>query len=563
MSLPATIHTSIGQSLIGKVGRLFNNSITDVLNELLQNSRRAGASRVEIDVIDEDGRSVLVVRDDGCGVEDPAKLVMLGDSGWDAGIAHREDPAGMGVFSLAGRDVEIRSRARTADRGWQVVIPSHAWESGAPLAVEPWNIHSGTEIRIGMPEAWTDQLANVAANAARHYPLPVLLRGAELKRVDFLAGAVCVEEWCGCRIGVFHERGHIPSSYPRINFHGLTVTCPIPDVGEVDVCDVWHVRVDIVDAPALQLVLPARKEMVQNAALGSLREAAERAIYRTIALRGGHRLAHAQWLHARDLGILLPEAEAWLPAWFPRTADGQGMPEGERVSDVPMVLFPDSEPPIEQCAARVLKTGEGLGGALVREISGFEGYGWYDSLPRASEISFLIGTDEASFRYEEGTALPVSVQSGRVETLMLDVTVSPARGRDAGSDTYAFPAEVLIAPDDGWSSDLDETVIVLSPDCAIEPNDLANLLEDACFCARDDVDDDSWSTQQRYFEMRARQIANTLLRGEDAAILERIRDVVLDDVVWLVPDGRSVTILAERGQVTLSYAPAGGEAVPA
>lgn len=32
MSLPATIHTSVGQSLIGKVSRLFNNSVTDVLN---------------------------------------------------------------------------------------------------------------------------------------------------------------------------------------------------------------------------------------------------------------------------------------------------------------------------------------------------------------------------------------------------------------------------------------------------------------------------------------------------------------------------------------------------
>lgn len=563
MAFPATIHTSVGQSLIGKVGRLFNNSIADVLNELLQNARRAGSRRVQIDVIDDGGRSVLLIRDDGCGVEDPAKLVTLGDSGWDAETAHSEDPAGRGVFSLAGRDIEIRSRARGADQGWRVVIPSQAWESGAPLAVEPWDIGTGTEIRIDMPEAWTDQLANAAGNAAQHYPLPVLLRGAELKRVDFLAGAVCIKEWGGCRIGVFHERGHIPSSYPRVNFHGLTVTCPMPDVSEVDACDVWHVRVDIVDAPALQLVLPARKEMVQNAALGSLREATERAIYRAIALHGRHRLAHAQWLRASELGLVLPEAEAWLSAWFPRTADGQGMPEGERVAGVPMVLFPDSEPPIEQCAARVLKTSEVLGGTLVREESAFKGYSWYDALPRVLDISFLVGTDEGSFRYEEGTALPASVQSGRVETLMLDVTVCPAPDSDADSDTYAFPAEVLVAPDDGRSSDLDETVILLSPDCTIEPNDLANLLEDACFCARDDVDDDSWSTQQRYFQMQARQVANTLLCGEDAAILERIRDVVLDDVVWLVPDGRCVTILAERGQVTLAYVPAGGEAVPA
>ena len=46
----------------------------------------------------------------------------------------------------------------------------------------------------------------------------------------------------------------------------------MPSVSEVGADQCWHVRVDIVDAPALQLVLPARKEMVQNAALAELRE---------------------------------------------------------------------------------------------------------------------------------------------------------------------------------------------------------------------------------------------------------------------------------------------------
>jgi hypothetical protein len=429
MSLPATIQTSVDQSLIGKVSRLFNNSASDVLNELLQNSRRAEANRVEIDVVDGDGGSILIVRDDGSGVDNPTKLVRLGDSGWGETIARREDPAGMGVFSLAGRHVEIRSHARGADKGWRVIIPPEAWETGVPLAIEPWEIDVGTEICIDMPEAWRTDLANAVTNAARHYPSPVLFRGEELKRTDFLAGAVRVEEWQGCRIGIFHDRGHIPSSYPRINFHGLTVSCPMPSISEVDASECWHVRVDIVDAPALQLVLPARKEMVQNAALARLREASERVIFRTIACAGCHRMAHAQWLRARELGIDLPEAEAWLSAWFPRNADGQGMPIGERVAGMPMVLFPDAEPPIEQCAARVLCGGEALGGALVRAVSEFEGYGWYDALPRISALSFRIETDGGTFLYEEGHTLPDTFQSGYVAAIALDVTVGPDRTR--------------------------------------------------------------------------------------------------------------------------------------
>lgn len=553
MSLPATIHTSVGQSLLRKITRLFNNGVSDVLVEALQNSRRAGAGCVEIDVVDFDGRAILVIRDDGSGVDDPTKLVTLGDSGWDATIANREDPAGMGVFSLAGRHVEIRSHARGVDNGWRVVIPPEAWETGAALTVEPWEIGIGTEIRIDMPEAWSTDLANAAANAARHYPLPVLFRGEELKRTDFLAGAVRIADWQGCRIGIFHDRGHIPSSYPRINFHGLTVACPMPSISEVDANDSWHVRVDIVDAPALQLVLPARKEMVQNAALERLREAAERAIFATVARTGSHRLAHAQCLRARELGIELPEAEAWLPAWFPRTADGQGMPEGERVAGVPMVLFPDAEPPIEQCAGRVLRTGEALGGALVREVSEFEGYGWYDALPRITALSFQIDTDSGTFRYEEGRTLPETLQSGYAAAIVLDVTVNPSRDSTHDAMCHSLAADVLVAPDDGWSADLEETVILLAPGCAITPNDLANLLEDTCFCARDDVDDDSWSTQQRNFQMQARQIANALLLGEDAAILERIRDIVHDEIGWLIPAGRRVSMVAGVGCVDLAF----------
>lgn len=553
MSLPATIHTSVGQSLIGKVSRLFNNSVTDVLNELLQNARRADASRIEIDVVDDDGRSILVVRDDGSGVADPAKLVTLGDSGWNEATQHREDPAGMGVFSLAGRPVEIRSRARGTDNGWRVVIAPKAWETGAPLAVEPWAADAGTELRIGMPEAWGKDLAAAAANAARHYPLPVLFKGEELKRADFLAGAVRVEDWEGCRIGVFLERGHIPSNYPRINFHGLTVCCPLPSINEVETSECWHVRIDIVDAPALQLVLPARKEMVQNAALDHLREAAERAIFRAIAHHGRHRLAHAQWLRARALGIDLPEAECWLPAWFPRTADGNSMPVGERVVDRPMMLFPDAEPPIEQCAARVLRSGEILGGALVREVSAFAGYRWYDLLPRISALSFRIEAEGEIHRYEEGLALPDTMQSGTVAAIMLDVSISPSGTPGESVSSRSFPAAVLIAPDDGWSADLDETLILLAPGCSVDPNELADLLEASCFCASDDVDNDSWQTQQRYFLVQARQIANTLLRGEDAAILERIRDIVHEEIRWLIPAGRRVSMVAGDSQIDLAF----------
>lgn len=553
MSLPATIHTSVGQSMISRVTRFYNNSASDALIEILQNSRRAGATRVDIDSVALSDRSILAIRDNGSGIDDPAKLVTLGDSGWNGEIADREDPAGMGVFSLAGHRVEIRSFSPVANQGWSVVIAADAWESASPLAIEPCAIEAGTEILIDMPSAWVDTLATAVKKAATYYPLPLFFQGELCARSDFLAEASRAEMWNGCRIGVLRGRNLRSPAEETINFHGLTVACPMPSVSEVGGDQCWHVRVDIIDAPALQLVLPARKEMVQNAALAELSEAAEAAIYRTIATTGSHRLAHEQWQRAHALGVTLPEAAPWLSRWLPRTADGDGIVLGERIAGIPMVLVPSEEPHIEQCAGRVLCEALPLGRVMVREVAGFEGYGWYDALPRVSELSFCVESDAGAFTCGDAEVLPSAMKSGRVARIMLDVAVKLSRGATGGDDRYCLPTDVLIAPDEGWYADLDQTTVLLASDSAITPHELASLIEDACFCPSEDAGDDSWDTQHSYFEKRARHVANELLLGEDAAILERIRDVLLDDVCWLVPEGRRVAIGTERGKVTLSF----------
>ena len=128
MTLPAQIRPSVGEQLITKVSRLFNGTITDVLNELFQNARRAGAQRIDVDLGEHEGKDALFIADDGVGIDDPAAFVTLGRSGWSVQIARREDPAGMGVFSLAGKRVTVRSFSKAADAGWTVTIPEDGWQ---------------------------------------------------------------------------------------------------------------------------------------------------------------------------------------------------------------------------------------------------------------------------------------------------------------------------------------------------------------------------------------------------------------------------------------------------
>ena len=175
--LPATIATSVAPETISKVGRLFNGSATDVLNELLQNARRAGASRVRLTTSGTPGDRLLTITDDGDGIADPAAIVTLGRSGWAAETNRREDPAGMGVFSLAGRDVIVRSWSRPAHRGWMAHIPAGAWHDSRSIAIEADPIARGTTITLRMPDEWAAQLRSDAERVARFYPLPVEFDG--------------------------------------------------------------------------------------------------------------------------------------------------------------------------------------------------------------------------------------------------------------------------------------------------------------------------------------------------------------------------------------------------
>lgn len=64
-------------------------------------------------------------------------LLALSGPDWDDAPMAREDPAGMAVFSLAGRGAEVRSRARSSKTGWRIDIGPDDWESAAPIAEQP------------------------------------------------------------------------------------------------------------------------------------------------------------------------------------------------------------------------------------------------------------------------------------------------------------------------------------------------------------------------------------------------------------------------------------------
>ena len=551
--LPATIATAVAPETITKVTRLFNGSAQDILNELLQNARRADASRVHVTLIGQPGHRLLTVTDDGYGIADPTTIVTLGRSGWSDDTREREDPAGMGVFSLAGRDVIVRSWSRPEHQGWCAHIPAGAWATSRPIAIEADPIDRGTAISLTVPETWIPTLRATLETVALFYPLPVFLDGEELPRRPWLAGAVHVEDWQGCRIGVFDSHA---SDWPlpadiRINFHGVAVATNMPMVGEVDRGRKWTVRVDIIDAPQIQLVLPARKEPVENDALAELRVVANAAIFRAIAKAGGHRLSHKLWSEAQALGIELAEAEAYLTRWTAPCADYRNNWQGQdRVRGAAMVLVPDLAPIVAQPMQRALTVRSPFSAPLVEAEPHFAGYAWYDALACVTDVRFRIEAGDAVCEVTDVDEAPQEVASGLVDGISLLVSVT----HDGQVSQLVHTADVAFSPDTSFYDDVDEVGIFVRRGCDATSPDVAELLERAIFNPSSDSGDDSYETQVDRFRASSRERTVRLLEGNDAAIEAQLR-MLLQTYPFIVPSDRTVAVTLTRDKLDVVVSP--------
>lgn len=550
--IPATIATAVAPETISKVTRLFNNTAFDVINELFQNARRAGAQCVSVSIQTSGADTFLHVVDDGHGIADPASIVTLGRSGWSDETRRAEDPAGMGVFSLAGRNVIIRSYSRPDRQGWMAHIPATAWETSRPIAITSDPIACGTAITVCVPGEWVRTLRDDITRAAKHYPVAVLLDGEALPYEDWLADADHVEEWNGTRIGVFRKNpSHYSSRDHRLNFHGVTIPCALPFVQEVDRGGHWIAKVDIFDAPQIQLVLLARKEVVENAAIADLRHAVHVAIFRAIAAQDRHRLSFHDWRAARDMGVTLPEAAPYLFTWSAPAADSSRNYEtGMRETDPAMVLMPDFDALVAQPVQSAVAAQNPFGGPLVEAQDAFTGYGWYDRLSRVEDVVFRVTQGDRTFTISDSKEAPIEAEDGFVEAITLLATI----GQAGILATVECAADVAFAPDQFSCNSVEETRIFVRRGTAMTAQDVADLFENAIFYASEDSDADSYETQQERFRADAAERIIGLLEGDDAALENSIRARLFNHR-HLLPEDRTVTIVMSRDRLDIGIAP--------
>ena len=545
--MPRTIQASIHPDALSRVPDFFNATLLQTLNELLQNSRRAGATQIHITA----SRTQVTIADNGSGIADPATLLAFGLSGWNQDLARSEHPAGMGMYSLARRSrVSVTSRV-AGQPAWSVSLNSDTFVGKRTADVVPatdFQQDHGTTISFSL-RSDEHGPSHDAANAAEYYPLPVYLNGSLLKSTDFLHEADHIEYYRGVRIGVYRQKPR-----QRMNFHGTTLSKhSLPTV--TSRFESWNVQVDVVDCPDLQLVLPTRHQVVQTPFVSDLRIACRAAIFRAmLASPEPVDVGHSLYTEAASMGVNLPEPKPALSRWRPGSARSAHPYRAkiEPLSQDAILINPSMLPPSDQ---QVLSRAAGQASVIERlfqtepALNGFE---WYDRLPLVDDVSLhytvngVTATIESLRKQLDSDDRTDDLVPPRPNTAL---ALLRATDRAGNATTLGMPTDVLLANE--FQEDQDDNQPMVTKDSTISPADLADMIVEAYFHPSDDRDTDSIETQlNRHYE-DSLSTANFMLVSPEEARRAAIAGVIQKNLLFLLPPDSVLTVRTVRGKPAL------------
>lgn len=153
----------------------FTNKTT-VLGELMQNARRAGASQVIFDFDPE--TKVLRVSDDGCGIDSIETLLTVAESGWDANMAAKEHPFGIGFLSalFMCHHLTVTSKGGCISADTDDVL---SFKPVSVTAISNWD--GNTEITMQGVDLEENHIRHVLENLARGFIIPVIFNDERLE----------------------------------------------------------------------------------------------------------------------------------------------------------------------------------------------------------------------------------------------------------------------------------------------------------------------------------------------------------------------------------------------
>jgi len=515
----------VNAALLDKADCFFKNDDDGVWIELLQNARRAGAQSVDITVTTAPGNnndhSVVTMWDDGHGLDSFQDLLMLGHSGWDDRTQSTERPAGIGFFCLCRSQVLVQS-------GHRAVTISPAVFLGKETArVEPIGpFIRGTRLHFTR-ESPVAALKAALERVTLFCPLEVRLNGEVLPHYDFLEGALHRELIDGIEVGFSTEfKWHFGYRDLNWNFYGARIHEPFPDFKGIIVApdrmpETLHARFNVLETSWVKLQLPDRRSVIQDPAFDKFVDKAKAAAYRFFATLERHALSYTNWREAKQLGVTLSEAAPILTTWHARPMEDGiepvfGRPEQRLLSDLSDVILVEQDEENEHTLAGAFQYGAALDGALYEPRHEYAGYRWYQDLARIAGSTVFI--DDVPFDdWPQGS-------SSRPEKIEIELRIARQGQQE---QKLKLPALIHVAAS-GWN-EIDFVAVRNSPwdnDDLSGPFSIVDFLMAALLRASDDLECDSWATQQEYFQAEVEREVNEYFRGPRATLLALLRNAI-------------------------------------
>ena len=523
-----TIQAQVSKNLLRHATFMFNNHLQDLLIELFQNSRRAGATKVEVKAIEYGAGTRIVLHDNGKGVSDFSTLLHLGNSDWDAETIEREHPAGIGFFSLSHSGVMVKSGNQS------VTLTTENFTGECPAEVETLKFPvEGLELTFDRPES-VDVVGTVVSQIGCYAGLEVYFNGTLIPAKDFLADALFVREVNGIRIGVFNR-----DIRHKWNFFGRQIIASTPHLWNVVPVkggkSSLYTWIDVRDTKSVNLKLPDRSDVVRDALFDTVKAEAERTIFLYLASLPRHCATYREYEKAQELGIPLAEAVPYFQPYQPSPSD----------SDYNSAIFPNRRyEPMELIPGQFVLIDDGGGDegggftfaanhewfpgscplppaladkTLVEShaITPYKGYSWAENLPELSNFHALMDKKPLS---EVNNYISVADEiilecqysvDGQVETLRWNVEFA------ACTDPCDYQNYTLaVTKDSPWATHQQA------------PFELVDAAAFLAFSASDDFESGTFDSQLEYFEHEASTEILRVLGGEFAVALRAVNEAL-------------------------------------
>lgn len=213
--------------------------------ELLQNSRRAGATQIRVSYSTDD--KVFTISDDGCGITDFKALLTIGESGWSADVCATEQPYGLGFLSAiyAAARVEIHSC------GKHLAFSTDEALNAAAISVNDAEFKPGTHITLSGFE-WASP-KDAMTRMARGFPVPISFNEEEIRRPDASS-----DQFIKTAVGdVLLRSGSLTHNGLRVYLQGFLVYAP--HTRDWELADVVHL-----DSTKFKGKLPDRDRIIEE-----------------------------------------------------------------------------------------------------------------------------------------------------------------------------------------------------------------------------------------------------------------------------------------------------------